>query len=323
MATKKDYYEVLGVKRDASEKEIRQAYRRLARQYHPDVSPNDKHAEERFKEISEAYEVLSDREKRQKYDRYGHNWQYGEQAEAARAQSGFGSSGPFRYSYSTSGNVDFEDLFGGGGGGDFGSIFGDLFGGATRAGRGRTQYQTIPGQDIEQPVTISLEEAFTGTTRLLTIPNADGTPRRLEVKIPAGVREGSRVRVASEGAPSPFGGPKGDLYLVVSIGPHKTFEREGDDLYVKVPVPLHVAMLGGEVEVPTLKGTKLALKLPPETQNGRKFRLKGQGMPHLGGQARGDLFAEIQVVLPTQLNDEERRLFRRLAELRQHAGVTR
>jgi curved DNA-binding protein len=320
--TKKDYYEVLGVKRDASEKDIRGAYRRLARQYHPDVSPNDKTAEERFKEISEAYEVLSDKEKRGKYDRYGHDWQYAEQAEAARAQAGYGG-GPFRYTYSTSGNPDMDDVFSGGAGGDFSSIFGDLFGSAGRGTRGRGQYQSIPGQDIEHPVTVSLEEAFAGTTRLLTIPSAEGTPRRLEVKIPAGVREGSRVRVASEGAPSPFGGPKGDLYLVVSISPNKTFEREGDDLHVKIPVPLHVAVLGGEVEVPTPKGTKLALKLPAETQNGRNFRLKGQGMPHLGGDGRGDLFAEVQVVLPTQLNDEERKLFQRLAELREHAGATR
>ncbi len=321
MAAKRDYYEVLGVKRDASEKEIRQAYRRLARQYHPDVSPNDKKAEKAFKEISEAYEVLSDKEKRQKYDRYGHDWQYAEQAEAARAQAGFGGSGPFRYSYSTSGNADFEDLFGRGG--DFSSIFSDLFGGAARGGRSRVRYENVPGQDIEQPVTVSLEEAYTGTTRVLSMPSAEGAPRRIEVKIPAGVREGSRVRVASGGAPSPFGGPKGDLYLVVSISPHKTFEREGDDLRVQVPVPLHVAVLGGEVEVPTPKGTKLALRVPPETQNGRKFRLKGQGMPHLGGDGRGDLFAEVQVVLPTQLNDEERRLFQRLAELRERAGVTR
>ncbi len=319
MAAKKDYYAVLGVKRDASEKDIRAAYRRLARQYHPDVSPNDKTAEERFKEISEAYEVVSDKEKREKYNRYGHDWQHAEQAEAARAQAGFGGSGPFRYSYSTSGNPNGEDPFGGGG--DFSDIFGGMFGGAGRGGRG--QYQTIPGQDVEHPMTVSLEEAYAGTTRLLSMPGVDGGPRRIEVKIPAGVRDGSRVRVASEGAPSPFGGPKGDLYLVVSVSHNKTFEREGDDLHVKTPVPLHVAALGGEVEVPTPKGTKLALRLPAETQNGRKFRLKGQGMPHLGGDGRGDLFAEVQVVLPTQLNDEERQLFQRLAELREQAGVTR
>jgi DnaJ-class molecular chaperone len=322
MATKKDYYEVLGVKRDASEKDIRGAYRRLARQYHPDVSPNDKAAEERFKEISEAYEVLSEKEKRAKYDRYGHNWEFGEQAEAARKAGGF-RQGPYSYSNSSAGgNPNMEDIFGGGGA-DFGSMFGDLFGGGGRGGRSRVHYETMPGQDIEQPVTVSLEEAYAGTTRMLAMPGPEGTPRRLEVKIPAGVREGSRVRVASEGAPSPFGGPKGDLYLVVSIMPHKTFEREGDDLHVKVPAPLHVAVLGGEIEVPTPKGTKLALRLPAETQNGRKFRLKGQGMPHLGGGGHGDLFAEVQVVLPTQLNDEERALFQRLAELREQAGVTR
>ncbi len=320
MATKRDYYEVLGVKRNASEKEIRQAFRRLARQYHPDVNPNDKAAEARFKEISEAYEVLSDKEKRAKYDRYGHDWQYAEQAEAARAQGGF-RRGPFTYSYRTSGAPDLEDLFGGGA--DFGSIFGDLFGAATGRGRTRVHFDAMPGQDIEQPVTITLEEAYKGTTRVLSIPTAEGVPRRIEVQIPPGVREGSRVRVASEGAPSPFGGPKGDLYLVISISPHKVFERDGDDLHVKVPVPLHVAMLGGEVEVPTLKGTKLALRIPPETQNGRKFRLRGQGMPHLGGGGYGDLVAEVQVVLPTQLNDEERRLFQRLAELRERAGAVR
>jgi DnaJ-class molecular chaperone len=301
--------------------DTRPASRRRPRQYHPDVSPNDKTAEARFKEISEAYEVLSEKEKRAKYDRYGHNWQYAEQAEAARQAGGF-RQGPFTYSYSTSGNnPDLEDLFGGGGA-DFGNIFGDLFGGG-RSGRTRVHYETMPGQDIEQPVTVSLEEAYAGTTRVLSMPGPEGSPRRIEVKIPAGVRDGSRVRVASEGAPSPFGGPKGDLYLVVSISPHKTFEREGDDLHVRVPVPLHVAVLGGEVEVPTPKGTKLALRLPAETQNGRKFRLKGQGMPHLGGGSHGDLFAEVQVVLPTQLNDEERKLFQRLAQLREHAGVTR
>jgi DnaJ-class molecular chaperone len=323
MAAKKDYYEVLGVKRDASEKEIRQAYRKLARQYHPDVSPNDQTAEARFKEISEANEVLSDKEKRAKYDRYGHDWQHAEQAEAAR-QAGFGGQGQGPFSYSTSGNPDLNDLFGGGGGGDFSSIFGDLFGGAGgRGGRSRVHYESMPGQDVEHPVTVSLEEAYAGTTRVLSIPQAEGAPRRIEVKIPAGVRDGSRVRVAAEGAPGPFGGPKGDLYLMVTVSPHKTFTREGDDLHVAVPVPLHVAVLGGEVEVPTPKGTKLALRLPAETQNGRKFRLKGQAMPHLGGSGNGDIFAEVQVVLPTQLNDEERKLFERLAELREHAGVTR
>ena len=314
-ATKRDYYDVLGVKRDASEKDIRQAYRKLARKLHPDVNPDDKAAETRFKEVSEAYEVLSDKEKRAKYDRYGHDWQFAEQAEAARAQ-GFGSGG-FRTRTYTSGDFsEADDLFGGGDG--LGGIFGDLFG---RGGAGRRRGETIPGQDIEQPVTVTLEEAFNGTARILSIPTPDGTARRLEVRIPPGVRDGSRVRVASEGSPSPFGGPRGDLYLVVSVAPHKSFERKDDDLTVKVPVPLHIAVLGGEVEVPTLRGSKLALRIPPETQNGRKIRLAGQGMPHLSGNGRGDLYAEVNVVLPTHLSEEEKGLFKRLAELRGRVGV--
>jgi DnaJ-class molecular chaperone len=258
--------------------------------------------------------VISDKEKRAKYDRYGHDWQFGEQAEAARAQ-GYGPGGFRTRTYTTGDYGDIEDLFANGDG--LGGMFGDIFGRAT----GRRGGQTIPGQDIEQPVTVSLEEAFNGTTRILAVPTPDGTTRRLEVKIPAGVRDGSRVRVASEGSPSPFGGPKGDLYLIVSVTPHKTFERKDDDLTTKVPVPLHVAVLGGEVEVPTLKGSKLALRIPPETQNGRRIRLANQGMPHLSGNGRGDLYAEVNVVLPTHLNEEERKLFERLAELRGHVGV--
>jgi DnaJ-class molecular chaperone len=316
MAARRDYYQVLGVKRDASEKEIRQAYRKLARSYHPDLNPGDAAAEEKFKEASEAHEVLSDKEKRAKYDRYGHDWKYAEQAEAARAQAGYGDGRARVY-------TDFsnlEDLFGGQAD-DLGGAFGDLFGRRGRTGGGRSQYANIPGQDFDQPITVTLEEAYAGTTRVLTMPGADGAPRRLEVKIPAGVKDGSRIRVAGEGAPGPFGGPKGDLYLVVSLAPHATFERTEDDLSVRVPTPLHVAVLGGEVEVPTPKGSKLALRIPPETQNGRRFRLKGQGMPHLGGGAQGDLYAEISVVLPTHLNDEERTLFERLAELRGRTGV--
>jgi DnaJ-class molecular chaperone len=317
MATKRDYSEVLGVKRDASEKEIRQAYRRLARKYHPDLNPNDKQAEDSFKEISSAYEVLSDKEKRAKYDRYGHDFAFAEQAEAARAASGGGGGFYSSRSYDFS---DLDDLFGGGGGG-FGG-FEDLFRRGGRGSGGVRMDANIPGQDVEQDVTVSLEEAFAGTTRVISMMAGEGSPRRIEVKIPAGVREGSRVRVASEGAPSPFGGPKGDLYLVVHIAPHRSFEREGDDLTVKLPVPLHVAMLGGEVDVQTLKGTKLKLSVAAETQNGRKIRLRGQGMPHLGGSGSGDLYAEVNVVLPTHLNDEEKKLFKRLAELRGNAGTT-
>lgn len=310
-AVKQDYYQVLGVSRNATEKEIRQAYRRLARKYHPDLNPGDKQAEARFKEIGEAYAVLSDPEKRKKYDRYGHNWQQAEAAEAAAREAGVGG---FRWGpgvggvrFETTGNLD-DSIFG--------DLFGDLFGrsGARPGFRGRGFERR--GQDYEQPVEVTLEEAFNGTQRLLTLQTPNGGMRRLEVKVPPGVADGSRIRIAGEGGPGLGGGPNGDLYLVVSVRPHATFERKGDDLYVEAPVPLHVLMLGGEAEVPTLKGTKLALRIPPETQNGRVFRLAGQGMPRLQGTGRGDLYVTVKAVLPTGLTERERALFRELAQRR-------
>jgi len=289
----KDYYNILGVSRNATEGEIKQAYRKLARQHHPDVNPGDKSAEERFKQINEAYEILSDKEKRQKYDKYGDQWQYADQFEKARQASGWNfSQGGQRVYFSEE---------------DIGGIFDDLlrgFGG--RAGRP----QPRKGRDIEFPLEVTLEEAYSGTTRILNM--ADG--KRLEVKIPPGVEDGSRVRISGKGAEG-YGGVKGNLYLVTSVRPHRLFRRHGDDLYVDVSVPLMVAMLGGEIKVTTLKG-KLSLKIPPETQNGRTFRLTGQGMPHLGNSARGDLLARVKVVLPTKLSDEEKELFQKLGKLR-------
>ena len=289
----KDYYNILGVSRNSTENEIKQAYRKLARQHHPDVNPGDKSAEERFKQINEAYEVLSDKEKRQKYDKYGDQWQYADQFEKARQASGWNfSQGGQRVYFSEE---------------DIGGIFDDLlrgFGG--RAGRP----QPRKGRDIEFPLEVTLEEAYSGTTRILNM--ADG--KRLEVKIPPGVEDGSRVRISGKGAEG-YGGVKGNLYLVTSVRPHRLFRRHGDDLYVDVSVPLMVAMLGGEIKVTTLKG-KLSLKIPPETQNGRTFRLTGQGMPHLGNSARGDLLARVKVVLPTKLSDEEKELFQKLGKLR-------
>jgi len=290
----KDYYNILGVSRSATESEIKQAYRKLARQHHPDVNPGDKSAEERFKQINEAYEVLSDKEKRRKYDKYGDQWQYADQFEKVRQQSGWNFS-------PGGGRVYFSEE-------DVGSIFDDLFRGfGARAGRP----QPRKGRDIEFPLEVTLEEAYSGTTRTLNM--ADG--KRLEVKIPPGVKEGSRVRISGKGAEG-YGGVKGDLYLVTSVRPHRRFHRHGDDLYVDVSVPLAVAMLGGEAKVDTPKGSKLSLKIPPETQNGRTFRLKGQGMPHLGNSSKGDLLARVKVVLPTKLTEEERELFRKLSRLR-------
>ncbi len=291
----KDYYKILGVSRSATEREIKQAYRRLARKYHPDVNPGDKSAEEKFKQINAAYEVLSDKEKRQKYDQFGDQWQYADQF--ARAGGQQAPSWEFKPGGAT--RVRFSQ-------GDFGGLFDDLL---KDFASGR-QPQPRRGRDIEVPVEVTLEEAFSGSTRRLSLE--DG--KRLEVRIPAGVKNGSRVRLAGKGRAG-SGGVKGDLYLVTSVKPHRLFEYRGDDLYVGVTVPLVVAMLGGEVKVPTLKG-KLALKIPPETQNGRSFRLKGQGMPHLGDSTRGDLLAKVNVVLPTNLTQREKELFKQLGDLR-------
>jgi molecular chaperone DnaJ len=326
---KKDYYETLGLKRNASEQEIKQAYRRLARQHHPDVNPGDKASEDKFKEINEAYEVLSSKENRKKYDKYGDQWQYAEQFEQARRHQ----QTPFWDFGEGGGATSFQF-----GGEDLGSLFDDLLSGS---GRTRTYSRTRPmrGRNLETPIEVTLEEAFHGTSRTISLqseepcPTCKGTgvvqnavcatcqgagrvPRmkRLEIKIPSGVKTGSRVRVAGKGAPGYNGGASGDLYLIVSVRQHQQFERRNNDLYVEVPVPLVTAVLGGEVQVPTMKG-KLALKIPPETQNGRSFRLTGQGMPGLGNSSRGDLFARVNVVLPTKLSEKERELFKQLNEL--------
>ena len=321
----KDYYSILGISRNASEREIKQAYRKLARQYHPDVNSGDKSAEAKFKQINEAYEVLSDKEKRRKYDQFGDQWQYADQfAQARRQQTPF-----WDFSQAGGQSFRFEEA-------DLGSLFDGLFGGGIR----RRQVRPRRGKDIRHPIEVTLEEAYHGTKRTITLqteqPCSDckGTGlmqnlpcsvcrglgvvsgvKRLEVKIPSGVKNGSRVRVAGKGEPGYAGGASGDLYLVVSVKPHRLFERKGDDLYVEVAVPLTVAVLGGEVFVPSLKG-ELALKVPPETQNGRAFRLAGRGMPHLGNSSHGDLLAKVSVVLPTKLSEEEKKLFERLGQLR-------
>lgn len=318
----RDYYEVLGVTKSSSDKEIRTAYRKLARQHHPDLNPGDKKAEARFKELQQAYEVLSDAEKRKKYDQFGPAWETFGQAPPGSP----GGARPGRTTYTAS-DIPFDlgDLgdFGrttttGSGGVDEGIDLGDILGRVFGGLGGRpTSTQTRPrrGRDIEQPVSINLEEAYEGTIRLIETMSDTGEPRRLEVKVPAGVRDGSRVRVSGEGAPGVGGGPRGDLYLVVSVKSHQVIDRKGDDLYTDIPVPLYTAILGGEVTVPTLKG-KVALKIAPETQNGTVIRLGGKGMPRLGGGGFGDLFARVKVGLPTHLNPHEKELFEELKRAR-------
>jgi DnaJ-class molecular chaperone len=305
---RRDYYDQLGVARTASDKEIRNAYRKLARQHHPDLNPNDKSAEAKFKEISEAYEVLSDKEKRARYDQGGLDWQQREAAEryaSATANVGGYRTAPTETAYDFDLSSDPDG---------FGDLFEQLLGGVrTRGGRASGPRK---GRDREYPVSVSLAEAVSGATRTVTIQQPGGPTQTLEVKIPAGVADGSRVRMAGKGGAGANGGPAGDLYLVISLQPDQRFRREGDELHTVVEVPLYQALLGGEVFVPTPKGGRLALKLPPETQNGQRFRLAGQGLPRLGSQQRGDLFAEISVVLPSQLSERERELFGELAAIR-------
>ena len=320
----KDYYKILGVSPDASEKEIKSAFRRLARQYHPDVNPNDPQAEERFKEINEAYEVLSDPEKRRKYDemrRQYEAWQRagrpGGQFDWSRWATGRpGQPGTVYVEYVTPEDLrDFVDIFGDLGGFGFSDFFEQFFSGVGRHPRTQTWSQPRPrrGRDVEETLQITLEEAFHGGTR--RIRWEDGTT--LEVRIPRGIDTGKRIRVRGKGEPGIAGGEPGDLYLRVEVLPHPLFERKGDDLYVKVPVDLYTAILGGETQVPTLTG-QVMLKIPPGTQNGRIFRLRGLGMPRLHNpDQRGDLYAEVEIKIPTNLSDEEKQLFARLRELAQ------
>jgi DnaJ-class molecular chaperone len=308
----KDYYKILGVDKKATEKEIRSAYRKLARKYHPDVNPGDNAAEEKFKEINEANEVLSDPEKRKKYDELSSYYQqYGRMPGAGAGP--MGGDGGVRYEYRTVNPEDLNDLFGGQS--PFSDFFETFFGSSfadqpdlrTRTGGRRSPRATI-GQDIESSVDVTLPEAYQGVTRVFELMDPDGSSKRLEVKIPAGVDEGSRIRIAGQGGQGTAG--RGDLYLRTHILPDPRFTREGTTLRTTVEVPLATAMLGGEVRVTTPDGRGLMLRIPPETPNGKSFRLRGQGMPQLGlPDKRGDLYAEVSVVLPTHLNDEQRRLF--------------
>jgi len=335
MATK-DYYSILGVSKNASEADIKKAFRKLARKYHPDVNPGDKTAEAKFKEMNEAYEVLSDNEKRAKYDRFGEHWQQADQFSQAGARQG----GYRAY--------DFGG-FGGEGvrveGGDIGSIFDEILRGGGMGGFGR-QPQRRRGQDLETPVEVSLEEAYHGAKRTISLqaqkpcPTCQGTGQvekgvcptcggsgavlgteRIEVSVPPGAKTGSRVRISGKGGQGFGGGPRGDLYLLVTVLPHKNFERNGNDLHYTAPLPLTVAMLGGELQIPTIKGKKLALKIPPETQNEKTFRLSGQGMPQLGRPSSfGDLIVRVRAMLPSRLSDEEKKLFEKLKDIRGEQG---
>jgi curved DNA-binding protein len=314
----KDYYKTLGVPKSASEKDIKQAYRKLARKYHPDVNPNNKDAEKTFKDINEAYAVLSDAEKRRTYDTLGPDWQ-----QRFRPHPGTGNSSTRTYTTGNMGEFSdfFESLFGGRGStssgqrGGFEFDLGSLFGRNRQSGPGQTgPAGQIRGADVDQKIDITLREAFNGTTRNFTLTSPSpglGKVENIEVKIPAGVHEGSRVRVKGKGNPG-SSGEAGDLYLVVHVMPDPAFRLEDTNLHTDITVPMTKLVLGGEAQVPTLNGS-VTMKIPSGSQNGRTFKLTGQGMPQIRGGTRGDLYVRVNASLPTSLNDQQRELFRELA----------
>jgi len=317
----KDYYEILGVQPNADKKVIQQTYRQLARKYHPDVNPGNKEAEEKFKTINEAYQVLSNAEQRKKYDELRGQYQQWQQAGRQKqdfnwqnwsAQQGKGA----HVQYASP--EDLEDLFGSDS--PYSDFFTSIFGQASGSSRGRVRTASSTarrGRDMEYEVELTLEDAFHGTERLMEI---DG--RRVQVSIPPGVRTGTRVRLAGRGEPGLKGGPAGDLYLIPRILPNPTFERLGDDLLIDVPVDIFTAIAGGEIRIPSL-AKPLLLTIPPRTNSNQSFRLRGKGMPHLGEpRKRGDMFARVRLVLPDPLTDEEVDRIRELVSRRQDRSKT-
>jgi len=307
MAQARDFYAALGVPRTASQQDIQRAYRKLAREYHPDVN-KDPGAEERFKEIAEAYDVLSDPDLRKKYDAFGPDfrqvpddvdpqaWERMRAGAAAGPGAGRGRAEPGggRVRFTTGGmdDIDFDDLLGG------------MFGG------GRRGWGPIPGADQEAELELTLEEAYNGGRRTVTLAGPDG-PRRLEVTIPPGVTDGQRIRLAGQGGQGTSGAQQGDLYLVVRIAPHPRYRVEGRDIYVELPLTPWEAVLGTSVVVDT-PGGEAKVKVPEGTSSGRRLRLRGRGMPNPRGEP-GHLFAEARIMVPKHPTDDERRLFEQLA----------
>lgn len=310
----KDYYALLGVSKGATGKEIKQAFRKLARKYHPDVNPGDVSAEAKFKELNEANEVLGDAVKRRKYDELGANWRA---YENAPPRTGAPSGGGFR----TMSEEDMADMFGGG---DvpFSDFFKTFFGGVTDdAGPGgerahRTRTRNRKGRDIEHPFALDLEDAIRGSQQRLSLRH-DGHARTVEVRIPAGVTDGSRVRVVGEGGRGSGTGPSGDLFLRVQLNPHPVFEVRARDVYTRARTPVTTAVLGGEIDVVTPEAKTLRLKVPQGTQSGQRFRLRGHGLPTVGKPGeRGDLYATVEVEIPKAVTAEEREHYEALERLK-------
>lgn len=311
----KDYYQTLGLNKSATDKEVKQAYRKLARKFHPDVNPNDAGAEAQFKELTEAYEVLGDADKRRKYDELGANWRLYEHAQ--QAGQGPATGWPFAGGWTV--NVGgrpaprITEIFG-----DedpFSDFFQTFFGGEPQGTGGGRAVRNRRGRDVEQEIGLTLEEAFAGVTRRLSL-KTKGHARTVEVRIPPGVGDGARVRVAGAGEPGAWGAAAGDVYLRVRIARRARLERKDRDLYVGVTVPLTTAVLGGRVAVETADRRPLQLKIPAATQAGQVFRLKGQGMPSVRKpHHRGDLYATVNVQIPQDLTSEQRAHYEALAAL--------
>lgn len=309
----KDYYAILGVHRKDSAKEIKKAYRKLARKYHPDVNPADSAAAAKFQDINEANEVLSDPEKRKQYDRLGSQWQQYQQGGGKPEDFNWGERAAAdhqNYSYRTVNPEEFEELFGSGGG--FSDFFTNLFGGADRQKshggmKGEQFYQQAPprqGQNLEHSLQVSLHEAYHGAKRVLEWEGG----RKIDVKIPPGVNTGSRVRLKGQGGTGASGGSAGDLYLLIEVLPDKRFLRDKDDLKITVPADLFTLLLGGKLSIPGIDRT-VNLPIPAGTQNGRVFRLRGLGMPKIKQpEQRGDLYVTVEIVLPEKLTAEEKAL---------------
>ena len=302
-----DYYKILGVEKTASQEEIKNAYRKLARKLHPDMNPNDKEAHTKFQQVNEANEVLSDPAKRKKYDQYGKDWQHADQFEKANAGNRGSRSGGF-----TQGDFGGND-FGGGdfGGSDFSDFFESLFGGGGGGGtRGKRSSTRFKGQDFNAELRLTLKETYTTHKQTLTVNG-----KNIRITIPAGIENGQTIRLVGHGAPGINGGPHGDLYITFSIEDDEHFRRTGNDLNATIDIDLYTALLGGELMLETFGG-KIKLKVNPETQNGTKIRLKGKGFPVYKKEGHfGDLFVTYNVKLPTHLTEKQKELFTQLSKM--------